>query len=272
MPAARRACSGVPSCSRLDLLPSREQHHLPPVTAHRHSSSVGRGRLPSISSTGSPQMHSLNHPAYATPLLRSAPGRPARRQTGAPATPPADTQPRRPRGRPRRASAGHRVGPQGRRLSRGTHPLRTKARTRTAPVANAAAGASCAPSTLSSASCRPSVWKNASRSSPPTARRFVSSPACRRQLRQPVARRGNGPGRQRDHRALPPQGRGDLPLHGGAGRMRLGEPGGRHPRGRHGGHRSGVAHKLWNTGEEPLVLLCCCSPPYSHDDTVLLDT
>ena len=34
---------------------------------------------------------------------------------------------------------------------------------------------------------------------------------------------------------------------------------------------TGVAHKLWNTGEEPLVLLCCCSPPYSHDDTVLLE-
>ena len=33
----------------------------------------------------------------------------------------------------------------------------------------------------------------------------------------------------------------------------------------------GIAHKLWNTGDEPLVLLCCCSPPYSHEDTVLLE-
>jgi len=33
----------------------------------------------------------------------------------------------------------------------------------------------------------------------------------------------------------------------------------------------GVAHKLWNTGDEPLVLLCCCSPPYTHEDTVLLE-
>lgn len=33
----------------------------------------------------------------------------------------------------------------------------------------------------------------------------------------------------------------------------------------------GVPHKLWNNGDEPLVLLCCCSPPYSHDDTVLLE-
>src|SRR4029077_17112355 len=28
-------------------------------------------------------------------------------------------------------------------------------------------------------------------------------------------------------------------------------------------------HKLWNDGETALVLLCCCAPPYSHDDTVL---
>ena len=34
---------------------------------------------------------------------------------------------------------------------------------------------------------------------------------------------------------------------------------------------SGVRHKLWNTGQEPLVLLCCCSPPYSHDDTILCE-
>jgi mannose-6-phosphate isomerase-like protein (cupin superfamily) len=31
----------------------------------------------------------------------------------------------------------------------------------------------------------------------------------------------------------------------------------------------GVRHKLWNPGPEPLVLLCCCAPPYSHEDTVL---
>jgi mannose-6-phosphate isomerase-like protein (cupin superfamily) len=29
----------------------------------------------------------------------------------------------------------------------------------------------------------------------------------------------------------------------------------------------GTPHKLWNTGAEPLKLLCCCSPPYSHGDT-----
>ncbi len=31
----------------------------------------------------------------------------------------------------------------------------------------------------------------------------------------------------------------------------------------------GAPHKLWNTAAEPLTLLCCCSPPYRHDDTVL---
>jgi mannose-6-phosphate isomerase-like protein (cupin superfamily) len=33
----------------------------------------------------------------------------------------------------------------------------------------------------------------------------------------------------------------------------------------------GVRHKLWNPGPEPLVLLCCCAPPYSHGDTVLCE-
>ena len=31
----------------------------------------------------------------------------------------------------------------------------------------------------------------------------------------------------------------------------------------------GAVHKLWNPGTEPLVLLCCCAPAYSHEDTVL---
>jgi len=32
----------------------------------------------------------------------------------------------------------------------------------------------------------------------------------------------------------------------------------------------GVEHQLVNTGEEDLVLLCCCAPAYSDEDTVLL--
>jgi mannose-6-phosphate isomerase-like protein (cupin superfamily) len=31
----------------------------------------------------------------------------------------------------------------------------------------------------------------------------------------------------------------------------------------------GAVHKLFNTGTDPLVLLCCCAPAYSHEDTLL---
>jgi mannose-6-phosphate isomerase-like protein (cupin superfamily) len=33
----------------------------------------------------------------------------------------------------------------------------------------------------------------------------------------------------------------------------------------------GTRHKLWNAGGEPLVLLCCSSPPYYDEDTVLTE-
>jgi mannose-6-phosphate isomerase-like protein (cupin superfamily) len=33
----------------------------------------------------------------------------------------------------------------------------------------------------------------------------------------------------------------------------------------------GAEHKLFNTGDEPLVLLCCCAPAYAHEDTVLTE-
>lgn len=33
----------------------------------------------------------------------------------------------------------------------------------------------------------------------------------------------------------------------------------------------GKRHKLWNTGKDPLVLLCCCAPGYEHSDTVLTE-
>ena len=32
----------------------------------------------------------------------------------------------------------------------------------------------------------------------------------------------------------------------------------------------GTPHRIEATGAEPLRILCCCSPPYSHDDTELL--
>lgn len=34
----------------------------------------------------------------------------------------------------------------------------------------------------------------------------------------------------------------------------------------------GRKHKLWNTGNEPLHLLCCCAPAYEHSDTIITET
>ena len=34
----------------------------------------------------------------------------------------------------------------------------------------------------------------------------------------------------------------------------------------------GRKHKLWNTGAEPLRLLCCCAPAYEHDDTIITES
>jgi mannose-6-phosphate isomerase-like protein (cupin superfamily) len=33
----------------------------------------------------------------------------------------------------------------------------------------------------------------------------------------------------------------------------------------------GAAHRIRNVGEEDLVFLCCCSPAYTHDDTLFTD-
>ena len=33
----------------------------------------------------------------------------------------------------------------------------------------------------------------------------------------------------------------------------------------------GLKHKLWNTGTEPLRLLCCCAPTYEHADTIITE-
>ena len=57
----------------------------------------------------------------------------------------------------------------------------------------------------------------------------------------------------------------------GAGRMRLGDE----ERDVRAGDcvviPPGVEHKLLNPGAEPLVLLCCCAPPYSDADTVITE-
>ena len=56
---------------------------------------------------------------------------------------------------------------------------------------------------------------------------------------------------------------------GGAGRMRLGDEEGEVCAGDCVVIPPGVPHKLFNPHREPLVLLCCCAPPYSHEDTIL---
>jgi mannose-6-phosphate isomerase-like protein (cupin superfamily) len=33
----------------------------------------------------------------------------------------------------------------------------------------------------------------------------------------------------------------------------------------------GQRHKLWNTGSEPLRLLCCCAPGYEDKDTTITE-
>lgn len=33
----------------------------------------------------------------------------------------------------------------------------------------------------------------------------------------------------------------------------------------------GKRHKIWNTGQEVLRLLCCCAPAYEHSDTVITE-
>jgi len=34
----------------------------------------------------------------------------------------------------------------------------------------------------------------------------------------------------------------------------------------------GSKHKLWNTGQGELRLLCCCAPGYEHADTVITES
>jgi mannose-6-phosphate isomerase-like protein (cupin superfamily) len=55
----------------------------------------------------------------------------------------------------------------------------------------------------------------------------------------------------------------------GAGRMRLGTEESDVSTGDCVVIPPGTPHKLWNPGPEPLVLLCCCAPAYSDDDTVM---
>jgi mannose-6-phosphate isomerase-like protein (cupin superfamily) len=55
----------------------------------------------------------------------------------------------------------------------------------------------------------------------------------------------------------------------GAGRLRLGEEEAEVRPGDCVVIPPGTAHKLFNPGPDPLVLLCCCAPAYSDADTVM---
>jgi mannose-6-phosphate isomerase-like protein (cupin superfamily) len=57
---------------------------------------------------------------------------------------------------------------------------------------------------------------------------------------------------------------------GGSGRMRLGDEEFDVTAGDCVVIAPGIRHKLW-AGDDTLVLLCCCAPAYSHEDTVLLE-
>jgi mannose-6-phosphate isomerase-like protein (cupin superfamily) len=57
----------------------------------------------------------------------------------------------------------------------------------------------------------------------------------------------------------------------GSGRMRLGDEEREVTTGDCVVIPPGQVHELLNTGDEPLVLLCCCAPAYSHEDTVLVE-
>jgi mannose-6-phosphate isomerase-like protein (cupin superfamily) len=58
---------------------------------------------------------------------------------------------------------------------------------------------------------------------------------------------------------------------GGAGRMRLGEETFDVRAGNCVVIPPGTRHKLFNDSTEPLVLLCCCAPAYSDEDTVITE-
>jgi mannose-6-phosphate isomerase-like protein (cupin superfamily) len=57
----------------------------------------------------------------------------------------------------------------------------------------------------------------------------------------------------------------------GSGRMRMGEETADVRAGDTVSIPPGIAHKLWASDDEPLVLLCVCAPPYSDEGTTMLE-
>jgi len=58
----------------------------------------------------------------------------------------------------------------------------------------------------------------------------------------------------------------------GAGRIRVGDETREVRAGDAVAIPPGSKHKLWNTGNGPLHLLCCCAPAYEHDDTIITES
>lgn len=58
---------------------------------------------------------------------------------------------------------------------------------------------------------------------------------------------------------------------GGSGRLRLGEEEQPIAVGDCIVIPPGTVHRLWADPDAPLVVVCSCVPPYSHEDTVLVD-
>lgn len=57
----------------------------------------------------------------------------------------------------------------------------------------------------------------------------------------------------------------------GRGRLRLGETEAEVAAGDCVAIPPGAPHKLWAASDAPLVVLCACAPPYSHEGTTMLE-
>jgi mannose-6-phosphate isomerase-like protein (cupin superfamily) len=57
----------------------------------------------------------------------------------------------------------------------------------------------------------------------------------------------------------------------GQGRMRVGEEVREVRPGTAIAIPPGQRHKLWNNGSEVMRLLCCCTPAYEHEDTIITE-
>jgi mannose-6-phosphate isomerase-like protein (cupin superfamily) len=60
-------------------------------------------------------------------------------------------------------------------------------------------------------------------------------------------------------------------LTAGRGRLRLGDEMADVEAGDCVAIAPGMVHKLWAGPDEPLVLLCVCAPPYSHEGTTMVE-